>query len=155
MMLTYSSVREVDELTSNQEEVDFGLLIHAQHSLKSESATPIRSNSGDTDIFVMVLFAFSKEPLFIDPDTSTSRKVICIVDFNVNKGELTALIGFHAMTGGDYVSSFFKKGKTTCWKKMIKKAQFTREMMQLGDNVDISKGIYNDLEAYVYMEVRE
>ena len=38
---------------------------------------------------------------------------------------------------------------------MIKKAQFTREMMQLGDNVDISKGIYNDLEAYVYMEVRE
>ena len=56
MMLTYSSVREVDELTSTQEEVDFGLLLHGQHSLKSESATLIRSHSGDTDIFVMVLF---------------------------------------------------------------------------------------------------
>ena len=154
-MLTYSSVREVDELTSTQEEVDFGLLLHGQHSLKSESATLIRSYSGDTDIFVMVLFAFSKEPLFIDIDTSTSRKVICIADFNVNKGELTALVGVHAMTGGDYVSSFFRKGKTTCWKKMIEKAQFIRGMMQLGDNVDISKGIYNNLEAYVYMEVRE
>ena len=59
------------------------------------------------------------------------------------------------MTGWDYVLSFFRKGKTTCWKKMIEKAQFIREMMQLGANVDISKGIYNNLEAYIYMEVRE
>ena len=33
MMLTYSPIREVDELTSTQEEADFRLVLHAQHSL--------------------------------------------------------------------------------------------------------------------------
>ena len=77
----------------------------------------IRLHSGDTDISVMVLFAFSKEPLVTDTGTSASRKVICIANVNVNDQELKVLIGFHAMTVCDYVSSIFRKGKPTCWKK--------------------------------------
>ena len=59
----------------------------------------------------MLLFAFSNEPPVIDTGTSTSRKVICIADVNVNNEELKALVVFHAMTDCDYVSSFFRKGK--------------------------------------------
>ena len=65
----------------------------------------------------MVLFTFSKESLVIDTGTSTSRKAVCMEDVNVNDEELKALIGFQAMTGCNYVSSFFRKGKPTCWKK--------------------------------------
>ena len=72
-----------------------------------------------------------------------------MTDVNVNDEELKALIGFHAMTGCDYVSSFFRKEKPTRWEKMIKKTRFTRAMAHLGDNVDISEEIYDDLEAYV------
>ena len=117
VMLTYSSVREVDELTSTHKEADFRLVLHAQHSLKSESATLTRPHSGDTDIFVMVLFAFPKEPLVIDTCTLTSRKVISMTDVNVNDEELKVLIGFHAMTGSDYVSSFLEKGNLPVGKK--------------------------------------
>ena len=60
MMLTYSSVREVDELTSIYEEKDFRLVLHAQYSLKSESAYRY---------FFMGLFLFSKEQLVIETGT--------------------------------------------------------------------------------------
>lgn len=39
--------------------------------------------------------------------------------------------------------------------KMIKKTRFTRGMTQLGNDADISGEIYHDLEAYVYIEVRD
>ena len=65
----------------------------------------------------MVLFAFPKEPLVIDTCTLTSRKVISMTDVNVNDEELKVLIGFHAMTGSDYVSSFLKKGNLPVGKK--------------------------------------
>lgn len=58
-MLTHSSVREVEELTSTHNEADFRLVLHAQHSLESESATVIRSNPGDVYIFCHgVIFLF-------------------------------------------------------------------------------------------------
>ena len=82
MMLTYSSVREVDELTSIYEEKDFRLVLHAQYSLKSESAYRY---------FFMGLFLFSKEQLVIETGTLTSRKVICLADVNVNNEEFKAL----------------------------------------------------------------
>ena len=72
-----------------------------------------------------------------------------MADVNVNDEELKTLIGFHAMTGCDYISSFFRKEKPTCWKKMIEKTRFSRGMTQLGDNVDISEEVYDDLEAYI------
>ena len=87
----------------------------------------------------MLLFAFSKEPPVIDTGTSTSRKVICMADVNVNNEELKALIGFHAMTDCDYVSSFFRKGKPA-GKKWSKKEDL---------QAVISEEICNDLEAYV------
>ena len=141
MMLTYSSVSEVDELTSTHEVAYFRLVLHAQHSLKSKSATLIRSHSGDTDIF--------------NTGASTSRKVTCMADVNVNDEELKALIGFHAMTGWVYVSSFFRKGKPICWEKMTGKTWFTKGMTQLRDNVDISEEKFDDLSFVFHMEVRE
>ena len=35
----------------------------------------------------------------------------------INEQGKEALIGFHAITGNDYISSFFGKGKRKCWKK--------------------------------------
>ena len=44
------------------------------------------------------------------------------------------------MTCCDYVSSFFRKGKSTCWEKMIKETRFTRGMAQLRDNGNDTAG---------------
>ena len=40
-----------------------------------------------------------------------------MTDVNVNDEELKVLIGFHAMTGSDYVSSFLEKGNLPVGKK--------------------------------------
>ena len=72
-----------------------------------------------------------------------------MADVNVNNEELQALIDFHAMTGCDYVLTFFRKVKPACWKKMIKKTRFTKGMAQLGDNIDTSEEIYDDFEVYI------
>ena len=39
----------------------------------------------------------------------------------INEQGKEALIGFHAITGNDYISSFFGKGKRKCWKKLYQK----------------------------------
>ena len=51
------------------------------------------------------------------------------------------LTRFHAITGNDYVSSFFGKGKCKCWKKMISKTFFMQTVKCLGDSWGVS--VYN------------
>ena len=53
------------------------------------------------------------------------------------------------MTGCDYVSSFSRKGKPTCWKKRIKKHHLQGNDAVGDRSVDINEEIYNDLEAYL------
>ena len=43
-----------------------------------------------------------------------------------------ALVGFHAFTGNDYVSSFFIKVKTASWKKMVKDEKYIQEFQEFG-----------------------
>ena len=60
------------------------------------------------------------------------------------------VIGFDAFTGNDYVSSFFQKGKTMCWKTMKKNQNFVDALNRLGENwsVDTSDTVIAILEKY-------
>ena len=71
----------------------------------------IRSSSGDTDIPVIMIGAFGKSEQYIvvDNGTGKDRKQIRIDSSILSEKQQKALIGFHAFTGNDYVSSFMKK----------------------------------------------
>ena len=58
--------------------------------------------------------------VLIDNGTGKSRKVIDITSSTVPNIPKQALIGLHAFSGNDYVSSFFRKGKFAFWKAMLK-----------------------------------
>jgi hypothetical protein len=50
-----------------------------------------------------------------------NRKSIWLDEVDLSSDYYKALIGFHTFTGNDYVSAFFKKGKSLCWKTLLKK----------------------------------
>lgn len=60
-----------------------------------------------------------------------------------------ALIGFHALTGNDYVSSFFRKGKETCWEVMKDDNLAVEAFTQLGQNWDLTDDVKKVLERFV------
>ena len=118
-------------LYCDHEEADTMLVVYA--SLVNSGGVMVKSPSGDIDIVTLFLYhamSFDAD-IFIDNDTGSQRKVLeinsCLSDENQN-----AIIGLHAFSGNDYLSSFFRKGKGTCQKKMCKKADYVAPFSSLG-----------------------
>ena len=86
----------------------------------------IRYHSGDVDLNVLLT------SLIID-----------------SAEEKKALIGFHAFTGNDYVSSFFGKVKLKCWKVLKSDPQFMNAFMLLGSAWEFDDETFKTLEKYV------
>ena len=150
--ITNSTEEDVEELRSNQEEADTRLILHANHALIDDclQSVTIRSPSGDTVVILTIDHLFGlKEKVFIDNGRSDTRRLIPLdaVDLSVHLRE--ALLGFHAFTGNDYVSSFIKKGKKTCWNKLQKKTKFTNCFAAIGNSNFLQDDVFKILEEYV------
>ena len=104
-----------DALRSDQEEADTKVILHCHGALKENSNDSIifRSASDETDILVLaVAHLFNqKRRAYIDSGRSTSGKVYWMNDIVLSEDEVNCLITFHTLTGNDYVSSSFRKGK--------------------------------------------
>ena len=46
----------------------------------------------------------------------------------------SAKVGIHSFSGNDYLSSFFRKGRKTCWKKLCQNANFISAFASLGSD---------------------
>ena len=151
--MTEKSTEVADELSSNQEEADTKLLLHANHALSTQpnKAVLIRSPSGDVDINILCLSLFQEDAgrIYIDYGTGKSRKVLQLSMVDMPDTLKSALIGFHAFSGNDYISSMFRKSKRMLWKKMEKSKRFTRMFAELGNQWRIDGELQALLEEYV------
>ena len=77
---------------------DYRRMVHAKHAIDSNSPVIIRSHSGDTDIFIMVLTSFYSTNLILDSGTGAGRKIVRLSDVEIEQDKRNALIGFHAFT---------------------------------------------------------
>ena len=59
------------------------------------------------------------------------------------------MIGFHAFTGNDYISAFFRKGKGIGWNSMIKTDKFVDAFTKLGDEWHMTDELKIEIEEYV------
>ena len=59
----------------------------------------------------------------------------------MHTGLTEALLGYHAITGCDYVSCLFRKGKTTLFKRLIESTEHIQEMRTLTTNEIDVKGV--------------
>lgn len=112
-LITESSAEEVPELYCTQEEADGRILLHASHAAKKNKC-PIVIVSEDTDVLVLSLACNNqlKVPLYQLFRKSRKKlydihKIAASLSQNICK----ALVGLHAFTGCDSVSTFARKGK--------------------------------------------
>ncbi|KAG1714440.1 hypothetical protein GQR58_001385 [Nymphon striatum] len=75
------------------------------------SKVVILSPSGDTDILVLAVALLDSNRVYQDYGKGKLRRGFWLNSISMDDQLKRALIGFHAFTGNDYVSSFFKKGK--------------------------------------------
>ena len=59
----------------------------------------------------------------------------------MHTGLTEALLGYHVITGCDYVSCLFRKGKTTLFKRLIESTEHIQEMRTLTTNEIDVKGV--------------
>ena len=122
--ITETGVTINEEVPSNQEEADIKVILHCHHPLQENPKWCYRSPSGDTNILILAASFSENSRTYIDYGNGKLRKGFWLNQINtINENLKKPLIGFHAFTGNDYVSSFFRKGKKTCWKTMKKKTE--------------------------------
>ena len=117
-LITRQGIEVVGHLSSNQEEADTKVVLHASHVLNAQpdKTVIVRNYSGDVDITIIMLSLIidHSEKLILDSNKGKDRKLLRLSDVDMSIQEKRSLIGFHAFTGNDYVSAFFKKGKMAC-----------------------------------------
>lgn len=154
MLLTNSYTLPDHQLTSNQEEADTKLILHALHLLQfsEHGRVVVRNPSGDTDICVLLLGLIPNHHMYrvwYDYGTGSKRKAVWLNKFDVNLDHKSALIGFHSFTGNDYNSAFFRKGKKVCWNTMLKSQSFLNFFSTLGDSWEINDDSISLAEEYL------
>jgi hypothetical protein len=149
--VTEEEVSIYDTLASDQEEADTKVVLHALDALSTtQSNVCIRSPSGDTDIVIIAIGNISEiHRVKIDSGNGNNRKSIWLDTLTLKEEECNALIGFHAFSGNDYISSFFRKGKLMCWKKMLQDEEFIEAFEHLGEEWILEMQFEEVLERFV------
>ena len=152
MKLTEFEAIEEDGLASNQEEADTKLTLYCLHALTQHPSEKVvvRSPSSDIDILVILLNIVEEQSqVYLDFGVGLNRKGLFLSDIEMEDGLKKCLIGFHAFTGNDYVSSFFRKGKSECWKVVQKNNRFVNTFSLLWQVWELDEQIFVSLEEYV------
>ena len=145
-LLVSAEADVIECLNSNQKEADTKLLLHAKHM-----SVIIRSHSGDVDINILFVCMFQDESdrIYLDYGMGKSRKVIKLSDIDMDTDKKTALIGFHAFTRNDYVSSIFRRSKKACWKLLEKNARYIRMFQLFGSTWELPEAMLSQLESFM------
>ena len=138
-------------LVSSQEEADTKVILHSIDVIKKgELGFVLRSPSGDTDITVLaVALIDDRNKVLYDYGNGDNRKTIWLNSTNISDKQRPAIIGFHAFTGNDYASSFFRKDKKRCREVAINNLFFLAAFAKLGDDWNLEEQVLSTLEEYV------
>lgn len=149
-----TSCSEVDRLHSTHDEADSRIILHSIDIGEiEEPGTNVIVRCSDTDVFVLLIHFYPEigTNVFFDTGTGDKRRLIDIsLVFNkLGHQAAKAILGFHAFTGCDSVSSFTRKGKIRPWQIMLKDCEIMDAYGQLGLWDDLSPNIANIIEGHV------
>lgn len=150
-------MREVEEsLTSNHQEADTKMIIHAKAADLDCGNTVIRAS--DTDIAVILIYHSTQlqATLWMDVGTvsKNNRRYINITRIANQLGPrlCSSLPGFHAFTGCDYTSTFFRKGKVRPFELMSKMPDVQNAFAQIArdETTETSRATLQHFTASIY-----
>ena len=146
-----SQVTTVDELSSNQEEADTKVILHSVHAISTtEGSIVLRSSSCDIDIIIIAISLIdASKRVLVDYGKGKIRKGVWLNAIDLDDNIRASLIGFHAFTGNDYISSFFKLGKQGCFKVMKQCEEFINALRLLGEDWELKAELIVAMESFV------
>ena len=152
LKITSERSEDIPELETNHEEADTKIAYLVQHAIQNNdqiSEVIVRSSSGDIDIPVIMIGSFgcSEQYIVVDSGTGKHRKQIRIDCSMLSEKQQKALVGFHAFTGNDYVSSFMRKTKKI-WKRFAEDDEMLDFLCQLGEG-ELTPNIHEAAEKFV------
>ena len=150
-LITTHGSEEVPQLASSHEEADTRLLFHAAHAAECHYKAIIMV-AEDTDVFLLCLaFNDNIQSSLYQKHKSNTRT--CFIDIGkvaaVNGPDMcNAILGVHAFTGCDSVSSLAGKGKIAAVRLLRKNRAMREIFVKLGENWELSETTYNSLESF-------
>jgi len=151
MKITSHCSEEIPALATDHIEADTKICYLTQHALDENSGGPtvcvVRSSSGDTDIPI-ILLANERENLkiIIDHGSGKGRRFLDLSQCQLTELQKRALLGIHAFSGNDYVSSFFRKGKKTWWTLIKDDENMQKVFAELGNEQQLSSVVFDGLQ---------
>ena len=140
-----NSQTEREDLACQHIEADFMFALYS----RMETDVLIRSRSGDVDIVAsLVGHQDLPDSIYVDNGTGSGRKLLQPSLCELGVEERDAIIGFHSFSGNDYIASFFRKGKKTCWKVAKRNKNFIKFFSQLGTG-DVTNELLASAQEYV------
>lgn len=142
---------DVSYLSSNHEEADTLLILHASHA--SNRGQTVHILSPDTDVFILAVRRLRQlgENTCMIVGTGEKRRIVPIkpVHDAVGSTIAEALPGFHAFTGCDTTGKFTGKGKVTCWNTLTAARPNVIRAFGLGETNELSQNTFDALEEFV------
>jgi len=140
---------DVSLLSSNHEEADTMLILHAMYASAKQQIVHIMSP--DTDVFVLALGRLPQigPQTCVMNGTGAKRKLVPLQPIYDALGSdmVDALPGFHAFTGCDTTGRFSGKGKPLCWKAFQKVSKAV-----LGAFTNLGHGLQPKDEDFLLLE---
>jgi len=158
--ITKNTTEKIHEITSNHQEADTRILLHARHA--SLSYEEIVVSTPDTDVFLIMLSLISDMNirLYMLTGTGSKRRIIDMnaVSDNVfdNQNQtntsknnlLKALIGFHCFTGCDTISLFAGRAKLKPLKLFLTHSDYVDAFHALGSEQHLDDDVLEQLERF-------
>ena len=144
-VITMDGLKEILELKPTQEEADTKIVLHANHYMVSTLFhVTIYSPSGDTDIIVLAVSLLKefKERVTIIDGHGKDKKHLELDVIELEEPFISGLIGFHALTGNDFVR--FRRGKKRCFEVFEKKPN-----IHFGGTFELEQNIFQAIEEYI------
>lgn len=83
-------------------------------------------------------------------ETTIGNRIDWVTNIDLEDDISDLLIGFHAFTGNDFASSFFRKSKNTCYELLESRSRFKAAFAQLGSSWELPDDTFKSLQALRY-----
>ncbi|KAG1661763.1 hypothetical protein GQR58_021271 [Nymphon striatum] len=141
-----STDRSTDHLSSNHEEADTRLILHAADASQQGYERCVLQ-CRDTDVLVLAVAHRDSLPseTWFSMGLKAKRPFIPIHSISLPDEQIQTLIAFHSLTGCDSVSQFADIGKKTAWKVFMQEGACLRKL----GSAKIDDRIIKDVERFV------
>ena len=143
----------IPELRCSQEEADTRMFLHAKHAAE-HGYRDIIIRSSDTDVEVLALYYQQKiDGRLLVVRGLRSKNTLRVIDVKSMASKwgpdvCNSLLGVHALTGCDSISSFYGKGKQAAFALLVDDLEKFKLMSRVGDTIPMSDDAFEVCQQF-------